>query len=46
MGWRQGWQDNPDDGPGWQRLARAYDVLGRTDAAQDAFVSAADVLVA
>jgi cytochrome c-type biogenesis protein CcmH len=38
--------DNPDDGPGWQRLARAYDVLGRTDAAQDAFVSAADVLVA
>ena len=38
--------DNPDDGPGWQRLARAYDVLGRTDAAQDAFVSAADVLFA
>ena len=39
-------EDNPEDGPGWQRLARAYDVLGRTEAAQDALVSAADALVA
>ena len=39
-------EDNPEDGPGWQRLARAYDVLGRTEAAQDALVSAADALIA
>ena len=39
-------EDNPKDGPGWQRLARAYDVLGHTEAAQDALVSAADALVA
>jgi len=29
-------QENPDDLSGWQRLARAYEVLGETEKAKDA----------
>ena len=28
--------ENPDDRAGWQRLARAYEVLGETEKARDA----------
>jgi len=34
--------ENPDDVAGWQRLARAYDVLGRTEDAAKALLAAAD----
>ena len=37
-------EDNPDDGAGWQRLARAYEVLDRPADAQDAYIRAADAL--
>ena len=29
-------KENPDDRAGWQRLARAYNVLGETEKAKDA----------
>ncbi|NQV56360.1 MAG: c-type cytochrome biogenesis protein CcmI, partial [Rhodospirillales bacterium] len=29
-------RDNPNDGPGWRRLARAYKVLGETGKAAEA----------
>ena len=29
-------KENPDDRAGWQRLARAYEVLGKTEKARDA----------
>ena len=31
-------KENPDDAPGWQRLIRAYAVMGRTEDAQAALV--------
>lgn len=34
--------DDPADAAGWQRLARAYQVLGRTADAQNALIGAAD----
>ena len=34
--------DNPQDPDGWQRLARAYDVLGRPAQAAEALIGAAD----
>ena len=37
--------ENPNDSAGWQRLARAYEVMGRPKDAQDAHVRAADLLV-
>ena len=37
--------ENPNDSAGWQRLARAYEVMGRPEDAQDAHVRAADLLV-
>jgi cytochrome c-type biogenesis protein CcmH len=38
--------DDPSDAAGWQRLARAYQVMGRTDAAQTALIGAADARTA
>ena len=37
--------ESPNDSAGWQRLARAYEVMGRPEDAQDAHVRAADLLV-
>jgi len=37
--------ENPNDSVGWQRLARAYEVMRRPEDAQDAHVRAADLLV-
>ena len=37
--------ENPNNSAGWQRLARAYEVMGRPEDAQDAHVTAADLLV-
>ena len=37
---RQRLEEAPDDPVGWQRLARAYDVLGQPDAALEALVNA------
>ena len=37
--------ENPNDSAGWQRLARAYKVMGRPEDEQDAQVRAADLLV-
>jgi len=34
--------EDPSDAAGWQRLARAYQVMGRTDEAQTALIGAAD----
>ena len=34
--------EDPSDAAGWQRLARAYQVMGRIDAAQTALIGAAD----
>jgi len=34
--------DEPSDAAGWQRLARAYQVMGRTAEAQNALIGAAD----
>jgi cytochrome c-type biogenesis protein CcmH len=36
-------KENPDDADGWRRLARAYEVLGKTEKAEDA-VARADAL--
>ena len=33
-------KDNPNDAPGWQRLIRAYSVLGERAQAQDALATA------
>jgi cytochrome c-type biogenesis protein CcmH len=33
-------KDNPNDAPGWQRLIRAYSVLGDRAQAQDALATA------
>ena len=38
--------DDPSDAAGWQRLARAYQVMGRADEAQSALIGAADAKVA
>ncbi len=40
---RQRLQDAPDDLIGWQRLARAYDVLDQPEAALEALVTAANL---
>ena len=36
--------DNPQDGGGWLRLARAYDVLGRSNDAATAYINAGNAL--
>lgn len=38
--------DDPSDAAGWQRLARAYQVMGRTEEAQTALIGAADARTA
>ena len=39
-------KDNPDDAAGWQRLIRAYTVLGETDKAKDALKTARSTFTA
>lgn len=39
-------KDNPNDRPGWEQLMRAYMVLGRTDAAAEAYRDGARALPA
>jgi cytochrome c-type biogenesis protein CcmH len=39
-------KDNPDDAAGWQRLIRAYTVLGETDKAKDALKTARSTFAA